>query len=235
MIEVAIVEDDAAERARIRECVRYYGEIQGINFSITEFVSGLTFIGGYHAGFDIVFMDIDMPGMNGMDTARKLRTMDTSVILIFVTNMAQYAISGYEVEAMDFVLKPINKYSFALKMKRAVARTGKKNDEYIAVKNRSEAYIIRIASIKYIDLVDHHVVYHTVNGDYSEYITLREAYEKINRNHFVYCNRSYLVNLQYVSSVNKDLVTVGGDELIISRPQRKAFLSALSDYMRGKK
>ena len=67
-------------------------------------------------GFDIVLMDIDMPGMNGMETARALRKVDAAVILIFVTNMAQFAISGYEVDATDFILKPVNKYSFAIKI-----------------------------------------------------------------------------------------------------------------------
>lgn len=235
MIKVAIVEDNSNERERIRECLAFLTEREGIAFDVTEFPTGAAFIGNYVSEYDIVFMDIEMPGMDGMEAARALRKMDPSVILIFVTNMAQYAISGYEVEALDFILKPINRYSFAMKVKRAVARTTKRKDEYISIRSGGETYRVRIADIRYLDMVDHHTIYHTVEGDYSEYITLKDACRKIDREYFVYCNRSYLVNLRYVKSVRRDTVTVGTEELIISRPQKKAFLTALSDYMRGKK
>ena len=234
MLQIAIVEDSPAEREKIRECLDYVTETEKISFHIQEFSTGASFLFNANDGWDIVFMDIDMPEMNGMETARAMRKTNQAVILIFVTNMAQYAISGYEVDALDFILKPINKYSFAIKVKRAVARTIKRNDEFIPVRMEGDIHQVRIASIKYLDMQDHHVIYHTVEGDYSEYITLKEACEKINRKFFVYCNRSYLVNMRHITSVGKDTVKVGGDELIISRPQRKAFLEALSDFMRGR-
>lgn len=235
MIQVAIVEDDEKERNRILECLSFLEETENIKFLAKEFSTGEAFIGNFQNDFDIVFMDIQLPGMDGMETAKALRRMDEAVVLIFVTNMAQYAISGYEVEALDFILKPINKYSFALKVKRAVARCYKKEDDYISIKEAGETKSVRIASIKYLDLMRHHVIYHTLEGNISEYITLKEAAEKIGKDYFVYCNRSYLVNLRHVNSVNKETVTVGDEKLLISRPQRKAFLTALSDYMRGKK
>lgn len=235
MIQVAIVEDDAAERARIRECLNYVEKTEGLVFDIAEFSDGTSFLLNYHPDYDIVFMDIEMPGTNGMETARQLRKIDLAVVLIFVTNMAQYAISGYEVDALDFILKPINKYSFAIKVKRAVARTIKNNDEYISIRMDGDTYNVRIASIIYLAMQEHHVIYHTLEGDYSEYITLKEACNKVNRTYFVYCNRSNLVNMRHITSVKKETVMVGGDELSISRPQRKAFLTALSDFMRGKK
>jgi DNA-binding LytR/AlgR family response regulator len=233
MIQIAIVEDDPSARARLRECLDYVSTDSQITFDIREFPSGFSFLGQYRPGFDIVFMDIDMPGLNGMDTARKLRKVDSNVVLIFVTNMAQYAISGYEVDALDFILKPINKYSFALKVKRAVARTTKHTDEYISIKTDSGFHRMRITAIKYLQIDGHYVIYHTTSGNYAEYGTLKDAESKINRPHFVRCNRSFLVNLRHVNSVHKDLVIIDGDELVISRPQRKAFLAALSEFMGG--
>lgn len=233
MIQIAIVEDDPAARMRIRECLDYISSENGVGFDISEFPSGFSFIGQYKPEYDIVFMDIDMPGMNGMDTARALRKMDSNVVLIFVTNMAQYAISGYEVDALDFILKPVNKYSFAVKVKRAIARTTKRTDEYVPIKTDGGLHRVRITAIKYLEISGHYVIYHTTGGDYAEYGTLKEVEAKINRPHFVRCNRSFLVNLRHVSSVNKDSVYVDGDELIISRPQRKTFLAALSEFMGG--
>ena len=236
MIPVAIVEDSAEERARIRACLSYVESTTDAAFDVHEFPNGLEFLGSIDGPvpFDLVFMDIDMPGMNGMETARALRTADSAVLLIFVTNMAQYAISGYEVDALDFILKPINKYSFAIKMKRALTRIPQKNEDYFTVRTDGETRSVRISSIRWIDVSGHYVVYHTTDGDITEYTTLKEAFTRINRSSFTFINRSCLVNMRYVDAVSKETVTMGNTKLDISRPQKKAFLTAMSDYLGGK-
>ena len=233
MVQVAMVEDNPNERARIRECLKYVEQTDGVLFDVHEYPTGLEFLGAFAPTFDLVFMDIEMPGMDGMETARALRKMDPSVVLIFVTNMAQYAISGYEVEALDFILKPINKYSFAIKLRRALTRVVRRTEDYISVKTDGEVRALRIASIRWLDVNGHYVVYHTTEGDVTEYTTLKQAAAKINRNAFALVNRSCLVNMHYIGAVAKDSVTIGDTRLDISRPQRKAFLAAMSEYMGG--
>jgi len=235
MILVAMAEDRPEERTRLKECLKYVESTEGVLFEVREFTTGLEFIGQYEPGYDIVFMDIEMPGMNGMDAARALRKIDSEVLLIFVTNLAQYAISGYEVDALDFILKPINKFSFAIKMKRALSRLTVQKDDFIRVKTDGETKNVRVAGIRYVDVDGHYVVYHTAEGDVTEYSTLKEAVAKIDKNYFVNVHRSCVVNLHYVSSVAKDEVVVGDERLAISRPQKKAFLQAMSEFMGGKK
>ena len=233
MIRTVIVENDANERLRIRECLSWLEQTENTSFRITEFPSGTAFIGAYEPEYDIVFMDIEMPGMNGLEAARELRKIDPAVILIFVTNMAQYAIAGYEVEALDFILKPINKYSFAIKVKRAVSRVPKKTEDYIFVKTDGEKRQIPISSVRYLDMDGHYVIYHTKEGDLKEYATLKEACGKLQRSFFGFANRSCLVNLFYVTSVSRDSVMLGNDRIDISRPQKKVFLNAVSEFMGG--
>ena len=102
MIHVAIVEDESKAREALKACLAYVAERNQTEIQITEFVSGTAFLGGYQPIYDIVLMDIEMPGMNGMETAKALRKMDAAVILIFVTNLTQYAIMGYEVDALSY-------------------------------------------------------------------------------------------------------------------------------------
>lgn len=233
MIHVAIVDDEKETRRHLVSCLNYMGEKENVQFNVTEFPSGTAFLGGYRPEYDIVLMDIEMPGMNGMETARALRKMDATVILIFITNLAQYAVNGYEVEAMNYLLKPINKYDFAMKMARAVSRTTKRLEDSVQIRTDGDSYMVRTSDIKYLDVSGHYVNYHTTVGNYTEYSTLKEAEKKINKDFFVRCNRCYLVNLRYVTHVKGDSVFIEEDELEISRPQKKQFLSVLASFLGG--
>ena len=235
MIHVAIVEDDADERRELTRCLRELEQEDKVSFMISEYSRGTDFLDRYQQGVDIVFMDIEMPGLNGLETARELRRIDGEVVILFLTHLAQFAIYGYEVEALDFIVKPVNYYRLALKMRRAISRTTRHQEEFIQVKSDQESHQIRISSIRYLEVSGHYVVYHTVGGDYTSYSTLKEAQEKIGQGSFVYANRSYLVNLRYVDAVGKESVTVAGDEIRISRPQKKAFMAAMAEYMGGKR
>ncbi len=233
MVRVAIVDDDPAERARIRECLNYVTEQEKAEFQVTEFGTGRSFLGNYQPVYDIVFMDIAMPGLDGMATARSLRELATAVLLIFVTSLAQYALEGYSVDALDFLLKPINRYSFALKMKRALSRTTRRTENLVSIRTDGAVRAISSDCIRYLEVSGHYIIYHTTEGDYTEYNTMKEAQRKICQDGFVRCCQSYLVNLRYVTAVYTDGVQVGDRELPFSRAQKKPFLEALSDYMGG--
>ena len=122
MFRIAIVEDQGETRECLNRFVRQYAEEQGVQVEISLITDGSEIAEHYTPGFDIIFMDVEMPWLDGFAAAEAIRAVDAEVVLVFVTNMAQYAIRGYEVDALDYVLKPVNYYQFCTKLSRAIQR-----------------------------------------------------------------------------------------------------------------
>ena len=122
MAQIAVVEDNDAMRAQLCGFIAQYAQESGHQLDVTAFSDGAQLVEPYRPGFDIIFLDIEMPKLGGMPTAERIRRQDPDVVLVFVTNMAQYAIRGYEVDALDFVLKPVSYYQFSTKLERALQR-----------------------------------------------------------------------------------------------------------------
>ncbi|SCP98431.1 LytR/AlgR family response regulator transcription factor [Anaerobium acetethylicum] len=234
MIKIAIVEDEESQARLLEEYLNRYAEEKKIQFKIQKFTNAVSLLENYSADYDIIFMDIRMPYMNGMDAAHRLRKLDKTVLLIFMTSLTQYAISGYEVEALDYIVKPIGYYDFALKMSRAMQRIPKDSPDEIVVSTVNGMVKLSPSDIRFLETEGHHVIYHTADADYRQYGTLSSAEAKLQSYNFCRCNNCYLVNLQYVESIQGYTVTVDGKELRISQPRKKAFVQQLLDYTKRK-
>ena len=119
-MKLAIVEDRQEHVDRLQSFIEKYREEHNEQFQIFIFSDGLKFLDAYKRGFDIVFMDINMPHIDGMETAKRLREIDKNTCLIFITEHSSFAVSGYEVSAFDFILKPVEYARFAEKLKKPV-------------------------------------------------------------------------------------------------------------------
>ncbi len=236
MIRVAIVDDDGADRKKIKDCLDFVAEEENQIFEVSEFENAECFFMKFDCNFDIVFLDIEMPYCDGMTAAKRLRQIDKVVTLVFVTNLAQYAVAGYEVDALDYILKPVDKYSFSLKMKRVLSRTLRNAEDSVMVPTEDGDIVpIKISTVRYVEVRGHYVVFHTADGEFSQYATLKSVEDKLKDFPFAKCNRCFLVNLSYIEKIRDNEAMIGGDGLQISRPQRKAFLSAFSDYLGGRR
>ena len=231
-MKIAITDDEQAMREQLTDYIRRYQAEQGESFQISSFPTADALLGSYRKEYDILIFDIDMPGTNGMDAARILRRAGVASEIIFVTNMAQYAIKGYEVGAIDFVVKPGRYASFALKFRRAVEAARRKRSSRISVDTRDGLRYVDTSDIVFVEVTGHKLIYHTTKGSFESWGTMRAACETLEPFGFALCNACYLVNLSRVVAVSQDMVTVeGGDELKMSRGRKKGFMDALTRPM----
>ena len=231
MIRTAIVEDAAFDRQVLQDCLREYGQETGTEIQIMEFTGGSDFLEQYPEDLDLIFMDIMMAGMDGLTTARMLRRKDDKVLLVFVTSMVQYAVQGYSVDAMDFIVKPVTYTGLKLCMDRVVRRLNETASVRLRFSNREGTYSVDAAEICYIESLEHKIVVHTVQEKISSDMSLAAAEKMVKALPFFRCHVSYLVNLRYVDRVSGNDVWVNGDRLAISRYRRKDFLEAWSAWI----
>ena len=230
MYKIAVVEDEWESADRLNQCIEQYSKEYGVLFNVTRFKNGLDFIEEYKPVFDIVFMDIDMPHKNGLATARELRQVDPTVVLVFVTFLAKYAIKGYEVDALDYVIKPVNYNAFKITIDRAVRRCAKKEKAEVILPSSEGAIRIELPCLNYVEIDDHDITYHTSRGLFRAYGTMRAIEKLLPADQFCKCNRSALVNLRNVNRIRGNLVYVGDEMLEISRPRKQAFMEAFHEY-----
>ena len=232
MFSVAIVEDDDRFAVTIREYLERYGCENGQEFKITWFPDGAAIADGYRGGFDIILMDIEMGLMNGMEAAAEIRKLDEEVTIIFITNMAQYAIQGYSVHALDYVLKPVSYVALSQSIKKAVNRIDKQTDDYILVSFKNGMAKLRARDILWVESQGHRLLFHTESGCIETTVySMREIEEKLAPNGFLRASSGVLVNLSKVTGTKNGFVEVGGQYLPVSRGRKNAFMSALVRHM----
>ena len=234
VVNVIIVEDNPADASVLSNMLARYSAENGVQFRTAVYGDAYAFLESYRADADVIFMDIELPGMNGMEAAKRLRETDTSVSLMFVTNMAQFAVNGYEVDALDFIVKPIIWEQFRLKLGRALSRTGLAGDVVLPVKTADGFVSVPASRLKYVEVMGHRLVYHTTDGNVESSGSLYKIEQMLSKARFVRCNSCYLVNLAYVEEVGTTTVTIGSEQLAMSRHRRKEFMQAMADYYGGR-
>lgn len=236
---VAIIEDSDGEYDVLKaQLERFAAESEKYAFECVRFNDAESFLQYYKPMYDLIFMDIGLPDMNGLEATRRLREMDDKVLLMFITNMSKFAVSGYEVGAFDFVVKPIKYASLRLKLLHAMDKLDTDEDKKICVPfsgedARGSAKIISASTIKYVEVMDHSIIIHTTSGDINTYGTLKKIENMLQSDSFCKCNSCYLVNLKYVRQIKDFTVIVADDEISVSHAKKKEFLRALGAYIKG--
>lgn len=208
MIRIAMVEDEAAVREQLMGYVQRYTRQYGTEFSVTEFADGVDILENYRPVYDIVFLDVEMKHLDGMETARRIR-------------------------ALDYVLKPVPYFAFSQQLQKAVEKVSRHARHYLAVPVEGGLRRLDTVQIYYLESEGHRVHFYTEDGEFTAPGALKTFEEKLAACPFARCNSGYLVNLAQVRGVQQGVVEVGPYELQVSRPKRKSFLAALGGSHRG--
>ena len=233
MIKIAIVEDEVLYAQQLQDFLHQYEKENGELFDITVYTDGDQIVHKYQSQYDLILMDVEMKFMDGMSAAEEIRKMDTEVVIIFITNMAQYAIRGYAVDALDYVLKPVPYFAFSQQLQKAVEKVSRHARHYLAVPVEGGLRRLDTVQIYYLESEGHRVHFYTEDGEFTAPGALKTFEEKLADCPFARCNSGYLVNLAQVRGVQQGVVEVGPYELQVSRPKRKSFLAALADHIGG--
>ncbi len=232
MLKVAVVDDDASYRKEIIGLLAKYEKEYGETFHITEYTDGDELLEQYHSNFDIILLDVEMQFMDGMTAAEEIRKVDQEVTLVFITNMPQYAIQGYRVDALDYILKPISYYAFSQSIKRAIGRRLKSDKKYLRFKIKGGEQKLAVEEIRFIEVIGHDMIIHALSGEIMTKGTIREMEENLREDDFFLCNKGFLVNLSYVDGIRGNDILIGTDTVPVSRAKKKSFMDALNKYMR---
>lgn len=233
MIRIAVVEDEQQYVEQITDYLRKYQEERKEELSVTVFRDGDGISANYQGQFDIIFMDIQMKFVDGMTAAEEIRKMDQEVVIIFITNMQQYAIRGYAVDALDYVLKPVNYFAFCERLERAIIRMKKRTEHFITVSVKGGMVKLDVSHIYYVESQRHNLIYHTDAKEYISTGTMKEMVDTMEKLDFFQIHKGILVNLEHVDGIEEGCANVHGELIPISRSRKNDFMRALTDYVSG--
>ena len=232
MLTVGIVDDEDKQRAELVNCFRQYERENPVDFTIREYASGEELMAKYSSDFDIITMDVMMNGDDGFSVARAVRNCDFDVPILFVTTAAQLAIRGYEVSAMNYMLKPVSYFAFKRDVDRCVTMHRQRHAvQMLTLPIPGSVARVPLDDVTYIESCKgHRIAVHTFGQTYGFIGTLKAFREKLEPDcGFISCNSCYLVNLRHVTGLcDNDCELRDGTMLAVSRRCRRPLLQALA-------
>lgn len=233
-MNIAVVDDNLNDRKMILDYLSQFFNESGVDYTTSTFEDGVSFLKDYSFSYDFIIFDIDMPQMSGIDTAKELRKKDSNVTIMFVTNMPQYALEGYSVEAVDYVLKPLSYPDFRLKMKKATRYILRNSVKKVTINTTEEGLItVDSSDIYYVESKLHYIYYHTKKGIYKMRAKLTEVEDILLPYHFARSGGSFLINLTYLEKIDGNEIVVAGETLPLSRRMKASLMSAFTKYIGG--
>lgn len=231
-MKIAVIDDESNVRDLINTFFLKLQEEKHQFHDVDSFPNAESFLNSFKNQYDIIMIDIVMPGMNGIKLSKEIRERDQNVTLVFITNLAQYAIKGYEVGAFDYILKPLSYPRFSTLIQRLDVRYARENrKETISINTRGKLVCINVNDICCVEIEGHRITFHIIDGRKLLYWgTLKEIEKKLTEPFFAKCKSCYIVNIHRIDYIEgTDVHMCDGSVVYISQNFRKSFMKAVAD------
>ncbi len=231
MLQLAVCDDEKVYRSDLKRIIGTELQLCGIDYHIEEFSSGEELIAGLgKADCQILFLDIEMKGIDGVTAARKLRQMKRQMEIIFVTSYADFVFQGYEVRALNYILKPYDPEKIAEVLHAALEELDVEAEKYFVIEQKSGSIRLPLSSVKYFSSERRIVHAVTTDEEYTFYEKLSDLETQLPES-FVRIHNRYLVHMKYLDAIHQNTAVVAGEELPVSRSCKSDLSIAFAKYM----
>ena len=238
-MNIAICDDEIHHISQVTQILSDYRMDKLVTLNWTTFQSGFALLSALDRGeiFDAVFLDIYMTDMNGMEVAKRIRAMNSSIHIIFLTSSSHFAVESYTVDATDYILKPISKEKLYASMNKLSSRLVKTSNQGITVKD-TDGRITKVVwnQLMYVEAMGHYVMLHHANGTSTKtLLSFSSLIEQLlSQSDFVQSHRSYVVNLRYVHRIGKrELIMLNGAQIPLPKSRHQQLSDRFHDAIFG--
>ena len=233
MIRIAICDDEKHMSDHIRAMASDFFRKKNREIQLRTFLSGEDLL-NYDGQSDILFLDVQMKGMDGLETARKLRADKFRGFLIFITVLKEMVFQSFEVQAYDYLVKPVDEKQFGKTMERLYTSMQNASEDSLLVQQGYERRIVPKDEIVFCEIIDRKIYLNLTSGEVVDYYERIENLESKLDSHFFRCHRSYLINLKHLKGYKNGTAYMdNGKEVPVSRLRSKEFSGVVLQYMKN--
>lgn len=226
MIKIAVCDDNLACLNEMKLLLKEHKNYADLDISYFERAEQLLQSLNKKANYDILFMDIEMPTMSGLECVKEINKLGLNTVVIFTTSYTSYVSEAFKLDAFQYLTKPLNKDLLFEELDRALQEKIKRNTK-LYINNKGQSQVVEVGDILFVEVANKRITVHTKDEEYTQHGKLSLIYEKLKMHNFVYCNQSILVNLVKVKKINNDKLSIKNcDKLLpISRKYKSEFLA----------
>lgn len=233
--KIAVCDDNNVDQDYVIGFLNTWARLNDRSIEIHTFISAEEFLFQYadEKDYHVLILDIEMGKMNGVELARELRMGNSELQIIFVTGFPDFIAEGYDVDAIHYLMKPLERDRFYKAMDKAIERI-RLVEPYIILREKGEILRLNLRNILYVEVFSHSCVIHTTGGLIEQKVSITELENSFGEQ-FVRVHRSYLVNLERVKQIGKTEIVLENDEIVpLSRRKYNEVNLAFIRYFKGK-
>lgn len=228
---IATCDDEVQYCEQVEQYIMRLGKALGIEIKCDKYISGSELLGSDYNQYQIIFLDIDIRGENGIEVAENIRKTNEKVEIIFLTEFIQYAVDGYKVKAYRFLVKPVKYDDFVFQLNELFIRINNCEKSNLVLTKEGQKYSIKIQDIIYIEVMNHNLTYHCTNYEITVVGTMKKMENSLKGHYFVRIHNSIIVNMKHIAEVkSQTLLLSNGVELPVTRSKKEAFRRAYLEF-----